>query len=138
MTKLDDYLDAMSSPPDFAPQPLDLGSVIALGSRIRRRRRLATGAASGLAVMTLLIGGALLVRHPATDTPATNTSTIQPSTTAPLTTAPLTTAPPATDEPPATTPPATTPPATTPPATTAHRRLPPTPPPATPPPGSRR
>jgi len=58
MTNLDDLVDAMAAPPDFAPRPIDLASVMAAGGRVRRRRRLVAGAASGLAVAALLVGGA--------------------------------------------------------------------------------
>jgi len=57
MTNLDQLKDAMAAPPDFAPRPIDLGTVMAAGGRIRRRRRLVVGAASGLAVAALLVGG---------------------------------------------------------------------------------
>jgi hypothetical protein len=59
---LDDLRDAMHSTPDFAPRPLDLAAVMIAGGRLRRRRRLAVGAASGLAVLVLLIGGAQFAR----------------------------------------------------------------------------
>jgi len=58
MTNLDDLVDAMGSPPDFAAQPVDLLAVMAAGGRIRRRRRVVVGAASALAVAALLVGGA--------------------------------------------------------------------------------
>ena len=58
MTNLDDLKDAMAAPPDFAPRPIDLGTVMVAGGRVRRRRRLAVSAASGLAVAALLVGGA--------------------------------------------------------------------------------
>jgi hypothetical protein len=60
MTGLDDLKDAMHSPPDFEPVPIDLGQVMVSGGRIRRRRRLAVGATSGLAVVVLLVGGSLV------------------------------------------------------------------------------
>jgi hypothetical protein len=41
---------------------LDLDHVLAAGGRLRRRRRAAVGAASGLAVLVLLVGGAQLAR----------------------------------------------------------------------------
>lgn len=52
----------MYSTPDFEPRPLDLDLVMAAGSRLRRRRRLTVGAASGLAVLALLVGGVQLAR----------------------------------------------------------------------------
>ncbi|GAA1615474.1 hypothetical protein [Actinoplanes couchii] len=61
MTQLDDLKDAMHSPPDFRPAPLDLQHVMAAGGSIRRRRRLAVGGASALAVVALLVGGSQLV-----------------------------------------------------------------------------
>jgi hypothetical protein len=60
MTNLHDLVDAMGSPPDFAAQPIDLPAVMAAGGRVRRRRRFAVVAASGLAVAALLIGGTQL------------------------------------------------------------------------------
>ncbi|AGZ44734.1 hypothetical protein AFR_32380 [Actinoplanes friuliensis DSM 7358] len=62
MNNLEDLRDAMNTTPDFQPQPLDLGAVMAAGGRLRRRRRLAVGATSGVAVLALLIGGAQLAR----------------------------------------------------------------------------
>jgi hypothetical protein len=59
---IEDLRDAMQSTPDFEPAPLDLAVVMAAGGRLRRRRRLAVGAASGLAVLALLVGGAQLAR----------------------------------------------------------------------------
>jgi hypothetical protein len=59
---IDDLRDAMHSTPDFEPRPLDLDLVMAAGGRLRRRRRLAVGAASGLAVLALLVGGVQLTR----------------------------------------------------------------------------
>jgi hypothetical protein len=58
---LDDLRDAMNTP-DFQPRPLDLGAVMAAGGRLRRRRRLAVGATTGLAVLALLVGGVQLAR----------------------------------------------------------------------------
>jgi len=58
MTNLDDLVDAMGSPPDFAAQPVDLLAVMAAGGRIRRRRRVVVGAGCALAVAALLVGGA--------------------------------------------------------------------------------
>jgi hypothetical protein len=60
MNNLDDLRDAMHTTPGFEPQPLDIASVMAAGGRIRRRRRVTVGAASGLAVLVLLVGGAQL------------------------------------------------------------------------------
>jgi hypothetical protein len=62
MNNLDDLRDAMHTTPGFEPQPLDLARVMAAGGRIRRRRRVTVGAASGLAVLVLLVGGAQLTR----------------------------------------------------------------------------
>ncbi|MFI7599447.1 hypothetical protein [Actinoplanes sp. NPDC049681] len=62
MTDLDDLKDAMHSPPDFEPRPLDLGAVMAAGGRLRRRRRLAVAATSAAAVLVLLVGGSQLTR----------------------------------------------------------------------------
>ncbi|MEV6595797.1 hypothetical protein AB0M36_02925 [Actinoplanes sp. NPDC051346] len=62
MTDLDDLKDAMHSPPDFEPRPLDLGAVMAQGSRLRRRRRLAVTGASAATVLALLVGGSMLTR----------------------------------------------------------------------------
>ena len=61
MNDLDDLRDAMRTTPDFEPRPLDLAVVMAAGGRLRRRRRFAVGAASGLAVLALLVGGAQFV-----------------------------------------------------------------------------
>ncbi|MET8154646.1 hypothetical protein ACIBSW_29850 [Actinoplanes sp. NPDC049668] len=61
MNDLDDLRDAMNTP-DFQPKPLDIPAVMAAGGRLRRRRRLAVGATSGLAVLALLVGGAQLAR----------------------------------------------------------------------------
>lgn len=63
MNNLDDLKDAMHSPPDFEPRPLDLDGVMVAGGRLRRRRRLAVGSASALAVAALLVGGAQLVHR---------------------------------------------------------------------------
>ncbi|MEV4636583.1 hypothetical protein AB0J80_04440 [Actinoplanes sp. NPDC049548] len=62
MNNLDDLKDAMHSPPDFAPSPIDLGAVMAAGGRLRRRRRVAVGASSAAAVLVLLVGGSQLTR----------------------------------------------------------------------------
>jgi hypothetical protein len=61
MTELDELKDAMQSPPDYEPAPLDLGSVMAAGGRLRRRRRFAVGGASAAAVVVLLVGGNQLI-----------------------------------------------------------------------------
>lgn len=58
MNDLEDLKDAMHSTPDFEPRPLDLDAVMAQGGRLRRRRQLAVGATSGVAVLALLVGGA--------------------------------------------------------------------------------
>jgi hypothetical protein len=60
MSRLDDLKDAMAAPPDFTAQPVDLGTIMTTGGRIRRRRRLGVTAASGLAVAVLLVGGTQL------------------------------------------------------------------------------
>src|SRR4051812_27626933 len=60
MTELDELRDAMESPPDFVPIGLDLDHVMAAGGRIRRRKRVATVAASGVAVVALLVAGGQL------------------------------------------------------------------------------
>ncbi|MEV4709264.1 hypothetical protein [Actinoplanes sp. NPDC049316] len=62
MNDLEDLKDAMHSTPDFEPRPLDLDAVLAQGGRLRRKRRLAVGAASGVAVLALLVGGAQVAR----------------------------------------------------------------------------
>ncbi|MEU4560477.1 hypothetical protein AB0F72_19035 [Actinoplanes sp. NPDC023936] len=61
MTQLDDLKDAMHSPPDFHPAPLDMQHVMAAGGRMRRRRRLAVGGASALTVAALMVGGSQLI-----------------------------------------------------------------------------
>jgi hypothetical protein len=81
VTNLDDLRDAMHSTPDFEPRPLDLAVVMAAGGRLRRRRRAAVGAASGLAVLALLVGGSQLTR-PGTAEPAGPAAAAQPSVTA--------------------------------------------------------
>jgi hypothetical protein len=65
MNDLDDLKAALNEPPDFAPRPLDVDAVMTAGGRIRRRRRLAIGATSGLAVAVLLVGGNVLVERTA-------------------------------------------------------------------------
>ncbi len=95
MNNLDDLRDAMHTTPDFEPRPLDLAVVMAAGGRLRRRRQLAVGAASGLAVLALLVGGAQFLGPqavsqppaapapaaptPATSTPATSAATATPA-----------------------------------------------------------
>lgn len=61
MNDIEDLRDAMHQPPDFQPKPLDLAQVMHAGGRLRRRRRAAVGATSGLAVLALLVGGAQLM-----------------------------------------------------------------------------
>jgi hypothetical protein len=70
MTELDDLKDAMASTPDFEPAPLNLNHVLAAGGRIRRRRRLVAGTASGVAVLALVIGGGQMISGAATRPPA--------------------------------------------------------------------
>ena len=65
MNNLDDLKDAMHSPPDFDPRPLDLAGVMTAGNRMRMRRRFAIGSASALTVAALLVGGSLLARQDA-------------------------------------------------------------------------
>jgi len=62
MNDLEDLKDAMHSTPDFEPRPLDLDAVITQGGRLRRRRQIAVGATSGVAVLALLVGGAQIAR----------------------------------------------------------------------------
>jgi hypothetical protein len=62
MNDIEDLRNAMHATPDFEPGPLDLTAVMVAGGRLRRRRRLAVGAASGLAVVALLVGGAQFTR----------------------------------------------------------------------------
>lgn len=62
MNNLDDLRDAMHTTPGFEPKPLDLDHVLAAGGKLRRRRRATVGAAAGLAVLVLLVGGAQLAR----------------------------------------------------------------------------
>ncbi|GAA3916340.1 hypothetical protein [Actinoplanes auranticolor] len=86
MNDLDDLRDAMHSTPGFEPKPLDIAAVMTAGGRLRRRRRAAVGAASGLTVLALLVGGFQLVRpegSPAPDVAAAG----QPSGAAPAKTA---------------------------------------------------
>jgi len=77
---LDDLRDAMRTTPDFEPRPLDLAVVMAAGGRLRRRRRFAVGAASGLAVLALLVGGAQFVRPQAASQPAASQQPAGPAT----------------------------------------------------------
>ncbi|GAA0487329.1 hypothetical protein Ade02nite_11380 [Paractinoplanes deccanensis] len=81
MTQLEDLKDAMHSPPDFEPAPLDLAHVMAAGGRMRRRRRVAVGGASALTVAALLIGGSQLavLGGPAAGLPVAGTSAPVPS-----------------------------------------------------------
>jgi len=77
VNNLDDLKDAMHSPPDFEPRPLDLAGVMTAGSRMRTRRRFAVGSASALTVAALLVGGSLLARH---DTgTSTSTTSVAPA-----------------------------------------------------------
>ena len=62
MNDLEDLKDAMHTTPGFEPRPLDLDAVMAQGGRLRRRRQLAVGATSGVAVLALLVGGAQVAR----------------------------------------------------------------------------
>jgi hypothetical protein len=77
MTELDELRDAMESPPDFVPIGLDLDHVMAAGGRIRRRKRVATVAASGVAVVALLVAGGQLANLGAT--PATEDAAAYPA-----------------------------------------------------------
>lgn len=76
MTELEDLRAALREPPDYAPRPLDLGAVMTTGGRIRRRRRLATGAAGGLAVLALLVGGNAVLQRP---DPGPGPAAVQPA-----------------------------------------------------------
>jgi hypothetical protein len=60
MNHLDDLKNALQSPPEFVAGPLDLDTIMTVGGRRRRVRRLAVSATSGLAVAVLLAGGGLL------------------------------------------------------------------------------
>ena len=87
MNDIEDLRDAMHQPPDFQPKPLDLALVMNAGGRMRRRRRAAVGATSGLAVLALLVGGAQLmpgspaqpVGGPAPSAPAEVQATTHPA-----------------------------------------------------------
>ena len=69
MNELKDELrDLMDSPPGFEPVQLDMGYVIAAGGRLRRRRRIAVAAVSGVSVATLLVGGGQLMNVAGGDT----------------------------------------------------------------------
>lgn len=96
MNDLDDLRDAMHSTPGFEPRPLDLTQVMAAGGRMRRRRRITVGAASGLAVLVLLVGGAQLAR-PGTAQPAGQVAAGAPAGTEPPGTEPPGTEPPGTE-----------------------------------------
>jgi len=76
MTELEELRDAMESPPDFVPIGLDLEHVMAAGGRIRRRRRVATVAASGVAVVAVLVAGGQLANVGAA--PAANDAAAYP------------------------------------------------------------
>ena len=82
MTQLEELKDAMHSPPDFTPAPLDLAQVMTVGGRLRRRRRYVAGGASALTVTALLIGGSQLagLGGPAGGLPAAGRSAPMPST----------------------------------------------------------
>ncbi|MCY1136536.1 hypothetical protein OWR29_00895 [Actinoplanes sp. Pm04-4] len=79
MTQLEELKDAMHSPPDFRPAPMDLQQVMASGGRMRRRRRLLVGGASALTVAALLIGGNQLAGGSTFPTPAAGPSAPLPS-----------------------------------------------------------
>ena len=61
MNDLNDLRRALHAP-DPELRPLDIGTIMRTGARVRRRRRLTVGAGSGLAVLVLLIGGGQLAR----------------------------------------------------------------------------
>jgi hypothetical protein len=107
MSHLDDLKDAMATPPDFAAQPVDLATIMKAGGRVRRRRRLAVSAASGLAVAALLVGGAQLTGlaagpGPGTGFPAAGggSPTTQPAPSAPASAATPASTPASADNPP--------------------------------------
>ncbi|MFI5491546.1 hypothetical protein [Actinoplanes sp. NPDC051859] len=81
MTHLDDLKDAMHSPPDFEPRPLDLGTVLAEGGRLRRRRRIAMGATSVATAAVLLAGGGALAHFGAANQSGPSTAAAGPGTT---------------------------------------------------------
>ena len=85
MNNLDELRDAMHSTPDFEPTSLDLAAVMTAGGRLRRRRRATVGAASGVAVLVLLVGGFQLVRPEASQPGIAGAG--QPSSAAPAKTA---------------------------------------------------
>jgi hypothetical protein len=78
MTQLDDLKDAMHSPPDFQPAPLDLKHVMTAGGRMRRRRRAAACGASALTVAALLVSGSQLahIGGPVNSIPVAGPSTV--------------------------------------------------------------
>ena len=86
MNNLDELRDAMHSTPDFEPKSLDLAAVMSAGGRLRRRRRATVGAASGVAVLVMLVGGFQLVR-PESSPPGNVAAAGQPSSAAPAKTA---------------------------------------------------
>ena len=48
MNDIDEELRAtLQAPPDFAPSPVDIGYIMAAGTRLRRRRQLAVAAQHG-------------------------------------------------------------------------------------------
>jgi hypothetical protein len=61
MNDLSDLKNALDSPPGYAPRSLDLGEIMSVGGKLRRRRRLTVGAAGALAVVVVLIGGSRLI-----------------------------------------------------------------------------
>lgn len=56
MTDLNEFRAALRAP-DPDQRSLDIAQIMTKGARVRRRRRLAVGATSGLAVVALLVGG---------------------------------------------------------------------------------
>ena len=63
MNELDELPElhaALHAPPDFTPGPLNLDQIMTAGGRIRRRRRIAVGASTGLAALTMVLGATQL------------------------------------------------------------------------------
>jgi hypothetical protein len=56
MTDLNEFRAALRAP-DPEQRSLDIAQIMTKGARVRRRRRFAVGATSGLAVVALLVGG---------------------------------------------------------------------------------